>query len=270
MDIDLDWIPTALDQWVKTIVWFVKVKGARRRKGAIVEQKRLAMDPILDPVWQRIKGGLIVSCQAPAGTAIDTPEFIRAQALTVEAAGAAAIRAEGLQNIRAVTSAVSIPVIGLIKSYDASSDVYITPRAEDVLAIAEAGADIVAVDATQRARWNGQTLENFYEQVRALTNIPLLADIDSKDNAKAAIEMGFNGIATTLSGYTNEPSPELPNLELVKLLSSLTFIPVIAEGGFANPKQVKAAIADGAWAVCVGTAITNPYILTKHFIEGAF
>lgn len=228
------------------------------------------MDPVLDPVWLQIKDGLIVSCQAPAGTAIDTPEFIRAQALTVEAAGAKAIRAEGLKNIEAIAEVISIPIIGLIKSYDPSSDVYITPRAEDVLAIAKAGADIVAVDATQRARWNGQSLENFYRNVRELTDIPLLADIDSITNARAAINLGFDAIATTLSGYTKEPSPELPNLELVKFLANSSNIPVIAEGGFANPEQVKVAMKDGAWAVCVGTAITNPYILTKHFVDNAF
>lgn len=228
------------------------------------------MDPVLNPVWLQIKGGLIVSCQAPAGTAIDTPEFIRAQALTVEAAGAKAIRAEGLKNIQAIAEVISVPIIGLIKSYNPGSDVYITPRAEDVLAIAKTGAQIVAVDATQRARWNGQSLENFYHSVRELTDVPLLADIDSITNAQAAIDLGFDAVATTLSGYTKEPSPELPNLELVKYLANNSNVPVIAEGGFANPVQVKKAMDDGAWAVCVGTAITNPFILTKHFVDNSF
>lgn len=240
------------------------------RKEPKLDQPKKTAAPYLAHVWQQLKGGLIVSCQATAGTAIDTPEFIKAQALTVEAAGACAIRAEGLKNIKAVSSAVSIPVIGLIKSYDASSDVYITPRAADVIAIVEAGADIVAVDATQRSRWNGQSLENFYRDVRELTNIPLLADIDSKANALAAIDLGFDAIATTLSGYTDEPSPSLPNIDLVRSLAQTSSVPVIAEGGFANPEQVKLAMQDGAWAVCVGTAITNPYLLTKHFVDKAF
>lgn len=247
-----------------------KSRGRKQGKGPSLDRNQATMDPILDPVWHRIKGGLIVSCQAPAGTAIDTPEFIVAQALTVESAGACAIRAEGIKNIKAITEVISVPVIGLIKSYDSSSDVYITPRAQDVIAIIEAGADIVAVDATQRARWNGETLENFYYKIRELTDIPLLADIDSKTSADAALNLGFDAIATTLSGYTNEPSPNLPNLDLVKYLTSLTKVPVIAEGGFANPNQVKEAMELGAWAVCVGTAITNPYVLTKYFIENAF
>ena len=219
------------------------------------------------PVFLRLKGGLVVSCQASEGTPMNTPEFIAAQAMTVELAGAKAIRAQGIDNVARVVSSVKVPVIGLVKSYSADSDVYITPTLEDVLALEKAGAHIIAVDATQRSRNGGVSLEEFFNNVRKHTNIPLLADVDSIENAINAEALGFEAIATTLNGYTDIPSNGLPNIDLVTAISKVVKVPLIAEGGFANPQQVKGAISNGAWAVCVGTAITNPYLLTKHFVN---
>jgi N-acylglucosamine-6-phosphate 2-epimerase len=198
---------------------------------------------------------------------MNTPEFIAAQAMTVELAGAKAIRAQGIENVARVVDAVNVPVIGLVKSYTLDSDVYITPTVEDVLALEKVGAHIVAVDATQRSRNGGVTLEEFFKTVRKHTNIPLLADVDSIENALNAEALGFDAIATTLNGYTDIPSTGLPNVDLVMQIAKLIKVPLIAEGGFANPQQVKIAISNGAWAVCVGTAITNPYLLTKYFVN---
>lgn len=201
---------------------------------------------------------------------MDTPEFISAQARTVESAGAKAIRAQGIDNVSSIVQAVKVPVIGLVKSYTPDSDVYITPTVEDVLALAAAGADIVAVDATQRSRQKGVTLETFYAEVRKHTAVPLLADIDSLENALYAQSLGFDAIATTLNGYTPSPSTGLPNVDLVKSITAQVNIPVIAEGGYTTPEQVHQAIENGAWAVCVGTAITNPYLMAKYFIKEGF
>lgn len=231
---------------------------------------RLQSEATINPVFLAIQTGLIVSCQASDGTPMNTPEFITAQAQTVESAGAKAIRAQGIENVSSIVRSVKVPVIGLIKSYAADSDVYITPTLEDVLALVEAGAHIVAVDATQRSRQNGVTLETFYSQVRKHTMVPLLADIDSLENALHAQSLGFDAVATTLNGYTQSPSAGLPNLDLVKSIASRVSIPVIAEGGFTTPEQVHQAIENGAWAVCVGTAITNPYLMAKYFIEEGF
>jgi N-acylglucosamine-6-phosphate 2-epimerase len=201
---------------------------------------------------------------------MDTPEFITAQALTVESAGAKAIRAQGIENVSSIVRAVKVPVIGLVKSYTPDSDVYITPTVADVLALVAAGADIVAVDATQRSRHKGMTLEAFYTEVRKHTTVPLLADIDSLENALYAQSLGFDAIATTLNGYTPSPSTGLPNVDLVKSITAQINIPVIAEGGYTTPEQVHQAIENGAWAVCVGTAITNPYLMAKYFIKEGF
>jgi len=235
--------------------------------GLILVTNKLHDIPKTAPVFDQFKGGLVVSCQATEGTPMNTPQFIAAQAMTVEQAGAKAIRAQGIENVALVVKSVKVPVIGLVKSFTSDSDVYITPTVKDVLALVEAGADIVAVDATQRSRLGGVTLEQFYAEVRKHTDVPLLADVDSLENAVNAEALGFDAIATTLNGYTDIPTTGLPNIDLVLQIAKSIKVPLVAEGGFANPTHVRNAIENGAWAVCVGTAITNPYLLTKHFIN---
>jgi N-acylglucosamine-6-phosphate 2-epimerase len=214
-----------------------------------------------------VKNGLIVSCQVPDDTAINTPEFIAAQALTVIQAGAVAIRAQGITNVRAIGKVVDVPIIGLVKRFDDSSPVYITPSVSDVLELENAGATIVAIDATGRLRTGGQTLAEFISQIRLESNVLLLADVDSVESAIEAEELGCDAVATTLSGYTDIPVTGLPNIDLIKEISKYVKIPIIAEGGFNRPESVSEAFAAGAMSVCIGTAITNPYLLTKHFLS---
>jgi len=126
----------------------------------------------------------------------------------------------------------------------------------------------VAVDATERLRPDGITFAKFMEQVRAKTNIAILADVDSLKSALLAQSLGCDAVATTLSGYTETPAPELPNLKLVSEIANKVQIPIIAEGGYHRSEQIVQAIKAGAWCVCLGTAITNPYLLTKHFLSG--
>jgi N-acylglucosamine-6-phosphate 2-epimerase len=136
-----------------------------------------------------------------------------------------------------------------------------------VIELEKAGASIVAFDATGRLRPNNQTLKDFINQVRLETNVLLLADVDSVESAMAAEAMGCDAVATTLSGYTDIPVDELPNIDLIREISQNVRIPIIAEGGFSRTESVAAAFKAGAMSVCIGTAITNPYLLTKHFLS---
>lgn len=213
-----------------------------------------------------LKNGLIVSCQVPDDTPINTPEFIAAQALTVIQAGAFGIRAQGIANVTAISQVTKLPIIGLVKRYADSSPVYITPLIEDVLALEQAGAQIIAVDATERLRPGGINFSEFMKQLRAQTNVQILADIDSVEAALTAQDLGCDAVATTLSGYTDLPVAGLPNIKLIEQLSTRVSVPIIAEGGFNQTESVKAAFEAGAWSVCIGTAITNPFLLTKHFL----
>jgi N-acylglucosamine-6-phosphate 2-epimerase len=183
-----------------------------------------------------------------------------------EAGGAVAIRAEGLRDISEIKKAVSIPIIGLIKLNSENTPVVITPLLEHVYQLMEAGADLIAVDATLRKRVDGTLGNDFVAQAKAV-GAKILADIDDLESAIAAEKSGAVAVITTLSGYTNGPVPELPDLDLVKACSSHCAVPVIAEGRFNSPELVSQAFDAGAWSVCVGSAITDPWLSTKRFIK---
>jgi N-acylglucosamine-6-phosphate 2-epimerase len=216
-----------------------------------------------------MRGGLVVSVQAPPGSPLAAPEHMAAMARAAAAGGARAIRAEGAADVRAIKAAAGLPVIGLRKRELAGTPVYITPELRDAGEIATAGADVIALDATLRPRTGGLGAADFIARLRTEVAIPLLADVDGFEAGVAARAAGANAVATTLSGYTGEALPEGPDLELVRRLAAELDCPVIAEGRYASPQLVAAAFEAGAHAVVVGTAITDPLTLTRRFAAAA-
>ena len=95
-------------------------------------------------VLEQLGRGLTVSCQAYPGEPMRDPRTMAQVAQSVVRGGAVAIRVQGLEDIAAVKAAVEVPVVGLWK--DGESDVFITPTLRHALAVAEAGADIIAID----------------------------------------------------------------------------------------------------------------------------
>lgn len=215
--------------------------------------------------FEAIQGGLVVSCQAPAGSPLARTEHIVALARAAESGGARGIRAEGADDVAAVKEAVALPLIGLRKRAVTGSDVYITPELADARAVAAAGADIVAVDATRRRRPGGLDSERFLGRLIRELEQPLLADVDCFEAGLVARAAGAAAVATTLSGYTGGPVPEGPDLELVARLVAELDCPVLAEGRYATPEAVHEAFDAGAFAVVVGAAITDPVALTRRF-----
>jgi N-acylglucosamine-6-phosphate 2-epimerase len=213
---------------------------------------------VSDP-FDALRGGLVVSVQAPADSPLAASSHLAAMARAAELGGAAGIRA---QDVRAVKQAVQLPVIGLRKRRVDGSEVYITPTLEDAHAVADAGADIVAVDATLRPR---PDRVDFASLVLGLP-VPVLADVDSLEAGLAAREAGAAAVATTLAGYTGKTVASAePDINLVEALASALDCPVLAEGRIATPGQVRAAFEAGAFAVVVGAAITDPVALTRRF-----
>jgi N-acylglucosamine-6-phosphate 2-epimerase len=163
-----------------------------------------------------------------------------------------------------------VPVIGLLKRDVPGSPVRITPSLDDARAVADAGADVVAVDATLRTRDGGMTTRDFIAALARELDPPLLADVDSLEAGLAARAAGADAVATTLSGYTGDgPVPDKPDLELVERLARELDCPLLAEGRYSTPDDVRAAFDAGAFAVVVGTAITDPLALTLRFAAGA-
>lgn len=218
----------------------------------------------------RMRNRLVVSVQAAHGSPLAAPEQLAAIARAVEVGGAAAIRAEGVAAVAAIRAAVEVPVIGLVKRRVPGSDVYITPAVEDALAVAEAGADLVAADATERPRPDGTSGPEFVAALARELPGRVVADVDGASAGRAAAAAGAAAVATTLSGYagrdgTAPPATAIdsePDVGLVAELAAELDIPVLAEGRYATPAHVRAAFEAGAFAVVVGTAITDPIALT--------
>lgn len=217
-----------------------------------------------------MRGGLVVSVQAPPGSPLASPGTMSAIARAAELGGAVGIRAEGPADIAAIKDAVRVPVIGLVKRDMPGSAVRITPSLDDARAVAGAGADAVAVDATLRMRPDGMTPHDFVAALAAELEPPLLADVDSLDAAVAARAAGADAVATTLSGYTSHDRVlDGPDVELVGRLAAELDCPVFAEGRYSTPEEVHAAFGAGAFAVVVGAAITDPTALTRRLAAGA-
>ncbi|KAA3507493.1 putative N-acetylmannosamine-6-phosphate 2-epimerase [Agrobacterium rosae] len=210
-----------------------------------------------------LKNALIVSCQPVPGGAMDDSQFVVAFALAAMASGASALRIESARYVAAVRAATDAPVIGLIKRDLADSPVRITPFLHDVAALAEAGADIIAFDATDRIR--PVSLEDLAQAVRDAGKLSM-ADCSCIDDARRALAAGVDFVGSTMSGYTGGPEPVDPDIVLVAALRELT-PHVIAEGRIRTLEQAQAAARAGAACVVVGSAITRTEHVTAWFRE---
>lgn len=215
---------------------------------------------------ESLRHRLVVSCQAYPGEPMNRPEVMRDVALAVVAGGAAGVRVQGIDDIVAVRAAIDLPLIGLWK--DGHDDVFITPTLDHALAVAEAGADIIALDGTGRPRPDQRTLADTITAVHERTGKLVMADCSNVEEGLAAVDAGADLIGTTLAGYTPYTTrTEGPDLDLVARLAEATDKPVVAEGRIHTPAQAAAAIAAGAYTVVVGTAITHPTTITTWFTE---
>ena len=224
----------------------------------------------VDPIIQSLKGKLIVSVQAYQGEPLRRPEIMATMARACELGGAVAIRCQGLSDIAAIKGRVEVPVIGLWK--EGHEGVYITPTLRHARACVMAGADIVAIDATDRPRPDGKTVADTLEPLKA-EGVLTMADCMTIDDIRRAVEMGFDIVSTTLShgvaaiDCTMADGPDLPLLR--QAAEEFPGFPVICEGRVHTPEEARAAIDAGAWAVVVGTAITHPTTITSWFVAAA-
>jgi len=216
-------------------------------------------------VVARLESGLVVSCQATEDTPFHGPVFMAAMARAAEMGGAVGIRANGPADIAAIKSSVHLPIIGIWKVVYEGYEPYITPTLEDAQKIAEAGADIIALDATLRPHPRDLSAQQLIAEVKTL-GLPVMADISTFEEGIAAAEAGADIVATTMSGYTRySPQSDQPDFKLIEELARALSIPVIAEGKIGTPDQARRAIDLGAFAVVVGAAITQPWTITEKF-----
>lgn len=212
-----------------------------------------------------LQSRLIVSCQSPQDSPLHQPEIIAAIAKTCVNQGAVAVRIDSPSHIFAVKQLLpDIPVIGLWKRVYPNSSVYITPTLTEVEEVITAGAEIIAIDATD-TKHPQETVSELIDYIHRADKL-VMADIDTVSNAIAAQSMGADLIATTLYGYTSTTKHLTPpGFPLLEALRDQLTTPLLCEGGITSPEMAKRALALGAYSIVVGTVITGIDQKVKDF-----
>jgi putative N-acetylmannosamine-6-phosphate epimerase len=209
---------------------------------------------------------LIVSCQAREGEPFRDPESMAKFAISAVAGGAAAIRARGPEDIRAIRRVVGVPIIGIRKQIQDDGKILITPTFESARELVAAGADLIALDVTCRGQRYG-ALERLQRIGREL-QVPVLADIATVEEAMAAADAGADFVLSTMRGYTSDTAAVCSfDLAFIRELVRRSPVPVIAEGKIESPDEAREALEAGAYAVVVGSAITRPITIARRFAD---
>lgn len=224
-----------------------------------------------EEILNKIKGNLIVSCQALEGEPlyIKDNSIMPLMARAAKQGGACAIRTNDIFDIIAIKKETNLPIIGIIKKGYEGYEQYITVTMEEIDQLVKAGTDIIALDCTLRDRVDGRTVKEFIKEIKGkYPEIILMADISNLEEGINAWKAGIDMVGTTLSGYTpyTEKLDE-PDFKLIEDLANQIDIPIIAEGRIHRPEQAAKALELGAYSVVVGGAITRPLEITKRFID---
>ena len=222
-------------------------------------------------ILESLRGGLVVSCQVQPEDPIYTDNMVVKMAEAASWAGAVGIRANTPEQIRQIKEAVHLPVIGLYKIWRENTDVYITPTLEAAKAVWEAGAEIIAMDCTDRMTLEGTKAWELLPKVKeAIPEAITFADVSNYEEAKRAAELGADIVAPTLCGYTeytaDRPWPDYR--EFARMCRDLgEDVYMMMEGHLNTPEDAMKCIYLGAHAVVVGSAITRPHLTAKRFVD---
>lgn len=221
------------------------------------------MIPDLPAPLAAIAGGLVASVQASDDSPVRDVDVIAALGRAALLGGARGLRLNGPEDVRRLRSHTEAPIIGLHKVHNGTRNV-ITPTVDLAIGLAEAGADVIAVDATV------EVLGARFELIREIADAtarPVMADVSTVAEGLRAWEHGASVVGTTLSGYTPDSrrDDDGPDIALVAALAAAG-IPTIAEGRIQTPDQIAAAFEAGAFAVVVGGAITDPIAITRRLV----
>lgn len=216
--------------------------------------------------------GLIVSSQALEGNPMLDPEKLASMAEAAAIGGAAALRVNGAEVVSLLAERVNVPIIGINKVKDETGRTVITPNFALAKEIVDAGASIVALDATFYPSSLREDLQELIERIHTELGAMVMADISTPEEAEAAALAGADAVSTTLAGYVPgalHTAEELytPNYEIIKRIAAKKLpVTLVAEGRFWKPEDVVEGMNCGADAVVIGKAITNPMAITRYFL----
>ncbi|MGB4587762.1 MAG: N-acetylmannosamine-6-phosphate 2-epimerase [Clostridiaceae bacterium] len=222
-----------------------------------------------EEIMKALRNEVIVSCQALPEEPLHSSFIMGKMAYAAYLGGARGIRANSVEDIREIKKTVDLPIIGIIKKVYDGCEVFITPTLVEIDALFEEGVDIIALDATNRIRPDGMSILEEFKIIRSRYPQQLfMADCSTYEEVKTAVELGFDFVGTTLSGYTPyTKGKKLPDIELIERIVNDFDTPVIAEGGISTPEELKEVFDKGVFCAVVGSAITRPMEITKRFIS---
>lgn len=217
-----------------------------------------------------LQGGLIVSCQALPHEPLHSAFIMGRMALAAQQGGAVGIRANSVVDIEEIRRNVDLPIIGIIKRDYPDSEVFITASMAEVDELMSVSPEIIALDARDALRPNGQSLSAFVQAVRAkYPQVLLMADCATWEEMQTADDLGFDFIGTTLVGYTPASQGQLiesDDFALIRRAVATLKAPIIAEGNINTPEKVRRVLDIGVFGVVVGSAITRPKWITEQFV----
>jgi N-acylglucosamine-6-phosphate 2-epimerase len=221
---------------------------------------------VTNALLKRLERQLIVSSQAmnPASP-LQRPEILVLLAEAAALGGTGGFRVDGVDVVRLLSIRTTQPIIGIVKDKRGGFDNYITTTRADVEALAAAGADIIAIQATEGSRPN----ESFAELagIAHASGRLVMADIATLAEATLAVRQGADLVATTMVGNTDATMGYArPPFDLIPQLAALG-VPVVMEGGVWTPEHVAESFRAGATAVVCGSAITAPDIIARRLVD---
>lgn len=222
-------------------------------------------------ILNKLKGGLIVSCQVQPDDPVYSMDFVLKMAQAAEWAGAAGIRANSPDQIKMIREHVNLPLIGLYKIWHEDTDVFITPTLDAARQVWDAGADIIALDCTDQITHEGKPAWELLPLVqKEIADALIFADVSTYEEAKRAVDLGADIVGPTLYGYTETTKHiEEPNLRefarMCRDFGDRAFM--IMEGHIYTPEDAVKCLYLGADAVVVGSAITRPHLIAKRFVD---
>lgn len=222
-------------------------------------------------ILDKVKGGLIVSCQALENEPLHSSYIMSRMAVAAKMGGAVGIRSNSKSDILEIKKTVDLPIIGIVKRDYPDSKIFITATMKEIDELAESGCEMIALDATNRKRPNNESLTEFILAIRKrYPTIKLMADIATLEEALNAEKIGFDCVSTTLMGYTEESYQHNiadNDFEKLKEILGAVKIPVIAEGHVDTPEKAARCQELGVYSMVVGSAITRPQLITAEFVK---
>lgn len=218
-------------------------------------------------VLDKLKGKLIVSCQALEDEPLHSSFIMGRMALAAKEGGASAIRAQSYDDIVEIKKNVDLPIIGIVKRNYSDSEVYITPTRKEVEELLNSKCEIIALDATDRKRPNDEKIEDLVKLIHD-NGVLAMADCSTVEECIQAEKIGFDIISTTLFGYTDySRNFDGPDFESIDKILESTQTPLIAEGKINTPEDLRKVYECGVFSAVVGSAITRPQLITKKFVD---